>query len=158
MKKTFISVLLIFMLLPFTNYSSTQQITDYEGLFDALMKGEEVRIVIHYGRTRLITDNEEFDAPDVIGGMHISAFEYFSKGSIRNPRAMIVTSETVLIGHPRYEHVYNYARIRFYDDNEVQITAKYLTTGDYETVMDQKFYGSINNGKNDGAVYLFKSK
>lgn len=136
--------------------SAPVQLKSFGELFDALVKGENVRVIVHYGRTRLISDNEEFDAPDVIGGMDISAFEYFSKMSIRNPKAMLVTSETVLIGHPRYEHVYNYARIRFYDDGEVQITAKYLTTGEYKAVMDQKFYGVINDGKNEGAVYLYK--
>lgn len=158
MKKALLISIFIFFLCPLVLLSENIRLKNYSELYEALLNGERVKVIIHYGKTQLISDNEEFEAPDVIGGMEISAFEYFSKMSIHNPKAMIVTSETVLIGHPRYGHVYNYARIRFYEDNAVQISTKYLTTDNYEAVMDQKFYGKINDGKNQEAVYLYKSE
>ncbi len=153
------SLLLVVLLMVSLDISAEKiQINDFSGLYKALTNGESVRVVIHYGKTRLISDNEEINSPDAIGGMNLETFEYFPKMSINNPKAMIVSSESVLIAHFRSGYVYNYVRIRFYEDNGVQITARYLTVDGYEEVMDEKFYGKINDSKNGEGVYLYLHK
>lgn len=158
MKNKIIPALLFVLFLSVSLFGENIQVINFNELLEALKEGRQVRVIIHYKNTRLISDNEEMESPDAIGGMELKTFEYFARMSVHNPKAMIVVSETVLIGHPRYGHVYNYVRIRFYEDNEVQITAKYLTVDDYKTVMDEKFYGVVNDGKNSAGVYLYKLK
>ena len=132
------------------------QISDFQQLMDALNSGENVRAIIHYGKCELIIDSTAVQAPDAIGGMGFQTFEYFAKMSIRNEMAYVTTSETVLIGHPYYGYVYNYAKIRVYEDNSVEIIARYLEPNTYEVKMDETFRTFINDGTNEGAVYLYK--
>ena len=142
----------------FFNFASAQatQLNNFEELMSALNSGESVRTVIHYGKCELIIDSVAVDAPDAIGGMEFQTFEYFAKMSIRNEKAYVTTSETVLIGHPYYGYVYNYAKLRIYEDNSVEIIARYLDPNSYEVKMDETFTTIINDGNNEGAIYLYK--
>jgi hypothetical protein len=89
--------------------------------------------------------------------MTISTFEYFTKGSIRNEKAFIAFSEQVLISHKRYGYVFNYVKFRVYEDDKVEIIARYLRPNDFEVVMDETFYCEINNDANDGGVFFYKN-
>jgi hypothetical protein len=148
-----VSTILFFYSLTF---AQTTQLNNFEDLMSALNNGESVRAVIHYGKCELIIDSVAVEAPDAIGGMEFQTFEYFAKMSIRNEKAYVTTSETVLIGHPYYGYVYNYAKLRIYEDNSVEIIARYLDPNSYEVKMDETFTTIINDGKNEGAIYLYK--
>jgi hypothetical protein len=142
----------------FCNFASAQttQLNNFDELMTALNTGESVRAVIHYGKCELIIDSVAIEAPDAIGGMEFQTFEYFAKMSIRNEKAYVTTSEAVLIGHPYYGYVYNYVKLRIYEDNFVEIIARYLDPNSYEVKMDETFTTIINNGTNEGAIYLYK--
>lgn len=130
-------------------------ITSFDDMMTSLKSGHNVNVVIHYAKTKLIMDGEESEAPDAIGGMHINTFEYFAKGTVRNEKAFLSCSETVLINHPFYGYVFNYAKLRIYDDNSIEIIAQYVDPKTYEIKMDEKFISEIKNENNDAGVYLF---
>ena len=154
MKLLYTAVLHLFLL----NVAAAQttQLNNFDELMTALNTGESVRAVIHYGKCELIIDSVSVEAPDAVGGMEFQTFEYFARMSIRNEKAYVTTSETVLIGHPYYGYVYNYAKLRIYEDNFVQIIARYLDPKSYEVKMDETFTTIINDGNNEGAIYLYK--
>lgn len=150
MKKFFVLILI-----PFSIFAQTQQLKDFNQLFNSLKSGESVRAIIHYELCRLVIDGKEEVAPNAIGGMDLNTFEYFAKGSVRNDNAFISASETVLISHPRYGYVLNYVKLRIYEDDNVEIVARYLDPKTYEVKMDETFYARINNGNNSGALFLY---
>jgi hypothetical protein len=129
---------------------------NFDQLMFALRTGSEVRAVIYYSRCKLIVDSVETKAPDVIGGMSFSTFEYFAPNSARNPKAFVTTSQTMLISHPRQGHVFNYVKIKVYEDDAVEINAKYLNPTTYQVVMDETFYGKISSGEDGNPVCLFE--
>lgn len=131
------------------------QLNNYEQLMDALTGGYRVSAVIHYGDCKLVIDGQEEEAPDAIGGIELGAFEHFARGCVRNEKAYVSASENVLIGHPRYGFVFNYAKIRVYEDNTVEIVVRYLDPTTYEVKMDETFHSIINAGGEGGAVYFF---
>jgi hypothetical protein len=132
------------------------QLANFDQLLFALKSGTEVRAVIHYARCKLLADSVETKSPDAIGGLALSTFEYFAKMSVNNPKAFVSSSQTVLISHPRYGHVLNYVKLKIYDDDNVEIIARYLSPITYGIVMDEMFYGSINSGNDNKAVYLYE--
>jgi len=150
MKKFFVLILI-----PFSIFAQTQQLKDFNQLFNSLKSGETVRAIIHYELCRLVIDGKEEVAPNAIGGMDLNTFEYFAKGSVRIDNAFISVSETVLISHPRYGYVLNYVKLRIYEDDNVEIVARYLDPKTYEVKMDETFYTRINNGNNSGALFLY---
>lgn len=129
------------------------QLKDFNDLMDALKAGKEVRVVAEYGKCKLISNNEEKSAPNAIGGMGVDVWEYFAPMSIGNPTAFVVFSQTKLINYGGY--IYNYAKFRVGDDNQVKITAQYANATDFDIEMNENFFSEINNGKNEGAVYFY---
>lgn len=130
----------------------------FSELLGALKEGREVRVVVEYAKCVLKIDEKEEPAPNAIGGATLHSWEYFGRGVVRNDRAYIAASETVLIAHPRHGHVFNYVRFRFYEDNKVEITARYLKTSDYEIVMDETFLGELSSGKDSRGVACFTER
>jgi hypothetical protein len=88
--------------------------------------------------------------------MAIGAWEQFAKGVVRNDKAYIAFSHTNLIAHPRYGHVHNYVRFRVYEDNSIEITARYLDAVTYKVVMDETFKGNVSKGKDTEGVSFYR--
>lgn len=134
---------------------AAELLSDFGKLMNAFKSGREVRYVVEYKLCELFVDGKAVESVDAIGGATIEAWEYFAKGVVRNEKAYVATSHTVLISHPRHGHVYNYVRLRIYEDGAVEITARYLKTGTFEVVMDETFKGQLSNGKDKKAVRFF---
>lgn len=134
------------------------RLDSYAKLMDALRYGHVVRAVIQYAKCKLIIDGKEEKAPDATGGMEFKAWEQFAKGVVRNKLEYVSVSESVLIAHPSYGYVMNYVKLRLYEDNSVEIIARYLKPTNQEVVMDEKFMAKISNGKDSEAVALFAEK
>lgn len=147
--------ILVFILIPVACFAQPEQLKNFESLLHKLKSGNTIKAVIHYSLSKLVIDGKEEKAPDAIGGMDFRVFEYFAKGAVRNDRAFFSVSETILISHPRYGYVLNYVKLRIFEDDSLEIIARYLDPKTYEVRMDETFYSEINNGDNNGAVYLF---
>ena len=139
-----------------TLFAETRQLKDFDEIMTALKTGENVRVVIHFGKCEFINGNEiKESSPDAIGGMNIDVFEYFAPMSIGNPKAFVVFSHSSLINYGGF--IYNYVKFKVTDDNKVKVTAQYVDVIDYELEMDENFFSEINDGKNEGAVYFYQS-
>lgn len=147
-------ILIVILMLLFTLVLSAKQLKDFESLMDALKQGEDPSVVIHYGQCKLMIEGEERSAPDAIGGMPIEVWEYFAPQSIGNPQAFVVFSQTKLINLGGY--IYNYVKFKISEDGSVVVTAQYVHPLSYETEMDEDFVTEINNGKNEGALFIYK--
>lgn len=134
---------------------SAQPLHTFKELLAALKEGREVRVVISYAQCRLVIDSAETKSPEAIGGMTLSPFEYFAPMSINNPKAFITSSQTVLISHAKRGHVYNYVKLKIFDDNSVEITARYLHPSTFEILMDEKFHCTIAQAEEASGVRLF---
>lgn len=88
--------------------------------------------------------------------MSLGTYEYFAPNSVKNPKAFVTSSQTILISHPRQGQVYNYVKIKIFEDNLVEINAKYLNPTTHQVVMDETFYGSISAGDDGNAVCLYE--
>lgn len=128
----------------------------YQALVKSLDNGDAVRIVVDYGKCKLIIDGKEEPSVNAVGGQSMQAWERFSRGLIGNKEEYIACSETVLIAHPRYKYVQNYVRFRIYESGKVEITARYLKPDTLEILMDETFMGQISNGKDKNAVKFFR--
>lgn len=155
MKKTILIFVLMFMIVALT--AEAVKLNNFEELMSALKQGEDVRVVAHYGKCQLISDNEIKErSPNAIGGMPVEAFEYFAPMSIGNPKAFLAFSHSALINYGGF--IYNYVKFKITDDNKVKITAQYVDTQNFELKMDEAFHSTINNGDNEGAVFFYKDK
>ncbi len=123
-----------------------RKLTRFSDLMKAATSGADLRAVIDYARCKLLIDGKEEPSVKAIGGMKFIAWEFFDRGVVRNPKAYLTSSETVLIAHPRHGYVHNYVKVRIYEDDAVEIIARYLKTGTMEVVMDETFTGKFGEG------------
>ena len=87
------TVLLILSLAAITAaIAKPKALKNFDELMAALNAGYNVRVVIHYGKCKLVTDNEVQDkSPDAIGGMTIGTYEYFAPKAVHvNENAFVV--------------------------------------------------------------------
>lgn len=157
-KALLISLLIVFSIAEaIAHTGGGKQIRNFGRLMHILEQGYEVSIVIKYAKCNLELDGEIVDDKiDAVGGMKIDVFEYFSRGVVYNEEAFVVFSESKLIKNPIGDgFVYNYVKVKIFESNKVIITAKYLNATTMDEEMSEKFYGNINNGKNDGGIFLY---
>jgi hypothetical protein len=157
-KHTLILSLACLLIFPF--YLSAQQVNSFDELMTSLKSGKKVHAVFTYSKFKLISDNEEQEkVPDAIGGMDLSTWEYFAPNAVKNKDAFIVFSESKLIKNPKGDgFVYNYVKVKISSDNKVKVTAQYVDASTLAVKMDENFFGTINDGKNDGGLSLFVSQ
>jgi hypothetical protein len=136
----------------------TNAINNFDEILSKLIEGKKIHVIIHYVKCKLVIDDKEEKSPDVIGGMELMPFEYFTKNSINNNKAYIASSNTIFVFHSRYGYIFNYIKIRIYEDNSVYLNARYIDAKTYETKMDEYFYSQINNGYNDGGFLFILNK
>ncbi len=117
----------------------TAPIVDYRSLTAAVEQGDVVRAVIHYGRCTLEADGKKSPGPDAVGGMDLATFESFAPMLFHNPNGFLAASEARLISHARYGYVYDYVKLRVYDDSRVEIVAQYLDPKTFDVKMDELF-------------------
>lgn len=147
-------------LLVFFAFSVSAQtpLKGFDELMQALRSGKHVKMVVDYKKCQLIYDNEISEkSPDATGGMNLDTWEFFARGSVRNDKAFVVFSTSHLIQYPKGEgYVYNYVKVRVSEDNKVKITARYVEPKTFENLMDENFFGEINDGKNGAGVTFYQ--
>lgn len=134
--------------------NSTFPIHSFDRLMEVLTAGGQVRAVFHYARCRLVMDGDTIQAPEAIGGMDLANFEYFAPRSVGNEMAFVSSSQTALIAR-RKGHVYNYVKLKLYQDGRAEITARYLEPPKMKVRMNELFLGRLDDGLNQGGVSLF---
>ncbi len=136
--------------------AGTEQITSFDGLMETLKSGGRVRAVFQYAHCRLVIGRDTTEAPEAVGGMDLATFEYFAPKSFGNAQAFVSASQTSLIAR-RGKHVYNYVKLKLFQDGRAEITARYLEPPKMKIKMDETFIGQLNDGQNQGGVYLFRT-
>jgi len=157
MKKfLFILVLTLFNL---TLLAQPKSLKNFDELMTALNSGEQVRVIIHYGKCTLISDNEVEDkSPDAIGGMTIDTYEYFAPKAVRgNENAFVVFSENKLIMNPKGKgFVYNYGKFRIESTGKVKVTVMYIDPNTQEELMSENFFTTFGDPKTEQAIFFYK--
>lgn len=146
---------LLFVFISFHLLAQNKQINTFQELLDNLSSGQSVRAIIDYSKCDLIIDSQKVESPKAIGGMNFDNFEFFDVMTVRNLNAFISVSESVLISHPRYGYVINYVKLRIYDNQKVEIVARYLDPKTIEVKMDETFRTELSSETNKNGLKLF---
>ncbi len=138
--------------------AETVRLKSFAELKNALEAGKAVRLVVYYAKCRLVDEGKEVPSPDAVGGMTLDAWEYFARMSVRNEKAFVSASESVLINHPRYGFILDYVKFRIYEDESADITVQYLHPSTFEVKMEEMFHAVIDDGANGGGLFLYADR
>lgn len=127
------------------------QITTYADLLATLKTGARVRAVLDYGKCTIAGD----PGPNALGAMSLDTFEWFGKNVVGNPKAYVAASETKLISFPP-DHVYDYVKVRVFEDEKVQIGVQYLDPVTFAVSVDETINCGISDGTTERGATFFK--
>lgn len=153
------SLLAIAILTCALGFAQPIKLKNFDELMNALNSGENVRVIVHYGKCTLISDNEiETKVPDAIGGLTIDTYEYFAKKAVRNnEKAFVVFSENKFILYPKGDgFVYNYAKFKVEDDGKVKITVMYIDPLTHKELMNENFFTTISEDASSGISFYLQ--
>lgn len=137
--------------------AEAKRLLSFEALMGALQEGCDVRMVVDYGGCDLYVGGEKADSsPQAVGGMPLDVFEYFSPGLFGNERGFLAFSHRSFISL-RGRYVYNYVKVRVFDDGSVEINAQYLNPGTLDAEMDETFKTAIYDGSKGAAAFFAAS-
>ncbi|GEM_PF-3427270 len=125
------------------------QLLSLTELMDALYSGEEVTATLRYGECEL----DGRPGPDAIGGIKIETYEWFAEGLIGNETDYVAFSKSSLVLISG-QHVYDYVKVRVYDDGYVQVIAEYLDVETFDVEMYEEFDCELDQG-DGGSVSLW---
>jgi hypothetical protein len=155
-----VSILIAITLAAFTAaIAQPKSLKNFDELMAAMNAGYNVRVVIHYGKCKLVSDNEVQDkSPDAIGGMTIDTYEYFAPKAIRgNENAFVVFSENKLIQNPKGKgFIYNYAKFRVESSGKVKVTVMYLDPNSQEELMSENFFTQFDDSTKEQAIFFYQ--
>lgn len=133
------------------NTEKSNHLNDFNSIKSSLFNGTRLRVVIHYAYMNLYINGTKYPSPDAVSGLDISEYEYFNRNVTDNQLAYIATSQAQLILHPRYGGIYNYGKIRIYEDNTIEVAVTYLNAANYDIVFQETFNSSLSNN----SVFFF---
>ncbi len=132
-----------------------ERLDSYRAILAALADGRQVRVVMHYPECILRVGEAVMKPPESSGGLAFGAWEAFGRGAVGNDRGYLTTSETRMVAHARSGHVWNYLRLRLYDDGEVELQARNIHPLDFSILMDNLFTCRIDPGTGEGGASFF---
>lgn len=92
----------------------------------------------------------------MFGGMDITAFNKNTIMVDGKPKDMIASSLTMLVEHPTLGNVLNYVRLRFFEDNSVELYSSMIDPKGYKTLQKMKFMCSMSTGKDQNGISVFR--
>ncbi|MBN1337652.1 MAG: hypothetical protein JXB39_16995 [Deltaproteobacteria bacterium] len=132
-----------------------ERLASYEAILAALSEGRTVHVVLYYPECRLRVGDAVMKPPESSAGLTFGAWEAFARGAVGNDRAYLTVSETRMVAHARRGPVWNYLRLRLYDDGEVELQARNILPADFSVIMDNLFTCAIDPGTGKGGASFY---
>jgi hypothetical protein len=141
-------------------FAQNSPLLTFEELLETFKRGYDVRGTFYYAKCDFYVDEKKVEnAPDIVGGMNIDVFEYFGRNAARNSKAFITFYENKMIENPVGSgYVYNYVKVRVYEDGNVSINIRHVDPLTLENKMQERFETKLYDGNSKAAgAYFFVS-
>jgi len=125
-------------------YKSKRLKGDFEQIKNDLFNGNKLRFIFDYQKMNLYINGElQPKSPNAVGGFDIDLYEYFGLFVANNPVPYIAASSNALIIHSRYGIIYNYGKLRIYEDNRIEVGVVYIDVKSTNIVFQEIFNATL---------------
>jgi hypothetical protein len=145
--------ILIALMSQVTYANSSRLLTNYPDLLSAVSQGDTVRAVIYMNKCSIKTNST--DPNDVIAGMNFTIFNKYQISVGGKQKNMIATSTNMLIEHSVLGTIYNYVRVRVFDDNTAEVYSEYLDPISYTQKGVMTANCLVSNGHDQNGIWLY---
>lgn len=153
--KQFFCFLFLIALSQVTLANSTQTLASYSDLLNALSQGNSVRAIMYVNKCSIVSSTA--NSKDIIAGMPFTEFNKYAVTIGTQQKNTIATSTNKLIEHSQFGPVYNYVRLRIFEDNSAEIFSEYLDPTTYKQRGSMTANCTLSNGHDQNGILLFNS-
>lgn len=127
----------------------------YANMLDMLVNGEDFRIQanLRYMNLDQLPAGQMLTHSDQVA-FNIEYYQNFGRDSIGNPKAIIVTSYSIYLVHPMLGTIYEYGKLRVYEDEMYEIVIDFIKADDFTIIQSERFTGRL--GAADKGLKVFK--
>ena len=135
------------------NATPTRIITNYLDLLNSVSQGDSVRAIMFINKCSMTKTT--LDSNDVIASMNFTNFNKYKVTVGTQQKNTIATSMNTLVEHSKLGTVYNYVRLRIFDDNSAEIFSEYLDPTTYKQLGSMTANCAVSNGHDQNGIVLF---
>lgn len=151
-KKFFIcAYLLCFSQLTIAN--SSQLLGNYSDLLHAISQGDSIRAIMYVNKCSITKASINID--DFIAGINFTDFNKYQVSVGNLQKNTIATSIYKLVEHPTLGPIYNYVRLRIFEDNAAEIFSEYLDPRTYKQLGSMTANCTVSNGHDQNGILLY---
>lgn len=152
-KKIFFCICVI-ALSHLANAAPARIITNYSDLLNKVSQGDSVRAIMFINKCSM-TKSANINPSDIIAGMNFTNFNKYQVYVATQQKNTIATSINTLVEHSALGAVYNYVRLRIFDDNTAEIYSEYLDPTTYKQLGIMTATCEISNGHDQNGILLY---
>jgi glycogen synthase len=133
-------------------YAATHTLLpSYGELSKALIQGDEVRAII---TLKHCTDHAgQAVKNELTGGLNFTQFNKYLLSDEK--RFTIATSTNMLVKTPNYGHVYNYVRLRIFEDNSAELLSEFIDPKNFNILKTASYHCHLKNSDEPAGVSLY---
>ena len=139
--------------------AATKILTNYDQLLQALQQDDNVSAIIHFNHCSATVPagvkKTDVDPGDTTKRLNFNVFMHYKAILQNQQHYTIATSNTILTEHHIFGSVYEYARLRVFEDNSVELYTAYLDPKTFEVKAKGTLTCQISNGNDQNGVVLF---
>ena len=128
-------------------------ISNYSDLLAALAKGNSVRALMTLNKC--VSSSHSINSNDTLGGMNFTNFNKYQISIDGQQKNIIATSINMLIEHSKLGTIYNYVRLRIFEDNSAEVFSEYLDPKTYVQLGSASFNCHLSDGKDKNGIVLY---
>jgi hypothetical protein len=102
-----------------------------------------------------LNNKSSADSNSVITGMNFTNFSKYQVTIDKQSKNVISTSINMLVEHGKLGTVYNYVRLRIFEDNSAEIFSEYLDPTSYKQLGSTSVNCFISNGHDQNGILLY---
>lgn len=144
--------ILIVTLNTFTNANPARIIMNYDDLLSSVKQGDSIRAILLINKCSM---TKTINNQEIIAGMNFTNFNKYQVTIGNQQKNTIATSTNTIVEHTKLGTVYNYVRLRIFDDNSAEIFSEYLNPITYKQLGSMTAKCMISNGHDQNGVLLY---
>ena len=151
-KKLFVYALII-SFSQLANTNTARIISNYPQLLKAINQGDSIRAIMFINKCSIT--HATSDSNDVIAGMNFTTFNKYQVEKGNQKINTIATSINMLVEDGKLGTVYNYVRLRIFEDNSAEILSEYLDPTTYKQLGSISANCTISNDHDKNGIVLY---
>lgn len=121
------------------------ELNNYADIRDSFNKGNNLKLVMNYHLMNFYINNTKLPSPDEKSGFDISQYQFFGRGSVGNPLEYLITSFNVFVYHPKYKAIYDYGKLRLYENDFFILESYFLNPLDFSIYELKTLNGTLSS-------------